>query len=60
MFLSVRENMLIGCDQESDLETVRIRECDNPKVAQFFMKLFFGVEFESVSPERLLVVKHTL
>lgn len=58
MFLTVRENVLVGCDQKSDQEEVRIRECDNPKVAQFFMKLFFGVEFETISKERLLVVKY--
>lgn len=60
IILTIRDNMLVGVDQQSDSETVRIRECDNPKMAQFFMKLFFGVQLESISKQRLLAGKFTL
>ena len=43
--------MLIGVDQTSDEEKIEIRRPDNPKVVQFFMKMYFGVQFESISPE---------
>lgn len=51
IFLSTKKNMLVGVDQTSDLEKVLIRECDNPKVVQFFMTAFFGVQFESLNPK---------
>lgn len=50
-FISTKRNLLVGVDQMSDSENVKIRECDNPKVVQFFMKLYFGVEFESIQPK---------
>jgi hypothetical protein len=53
IILSTKENMLIGVDQQSDTEKVRIREVDNPKVLQYFMVMYFGTEFESISKERL-------
>lgn len=59
IFLTDRANMLVGVDQMSDTESVRIRECDNPKVAQFFMHLYFGVEFETISPQRFLLGEFT-
>lgn len=51
IFLSTKRNMLVGVDQISDLEKAIIRECDNPKVVQFFMTAFFGVQFESLNPK---------
>lgn len=51
IFISTKKNMLIGVDQTSDEEKIEIRRPDNPKVVQFFMKMFFGVQFESISPE---------
>jgi hypothetical protein len=59
IYLSTKENMLVGCDQVSDAERVKIRECDNPKALQFFMCLYWGVQFESIKPEALLVARTT-
>lgn len=58
IIVTTRENLLVGVDQMSDYETVRIRECDNPKVAQLFMILYWGVQFESVDARRLCVARY--
>lgn len=50
MFISNKKNVLVGCDQMSDSELAKIRECDNPKVVQIFMKMYFGTDFESIDP----------
>ena len=55
LFISTKRNMLVGMDQESDREHVEIRRCDNPKLVQFFMLMFFGVQFESIDARRLCV-----
>jgi hypothetical protein len=57
MFISVKENMNIGFDNESDKEQVEIRRVDNPKVVQLFMKTYFGTGFETIMPEYLCGVK---
>lgn len=57
IYLTSKNNMLVGCDQRSSQEKVKIRECDNPKALQFFMCMFFGVQFEMIEPEFLLVAK---
>lgn len=59
ILFSTRGNMLYGCDQESNTETVKVRECDNPKAVQFFMMSYHGVQLESISKQRLLVGKYT-
>jgi len=59
IFISVKENMIVGVDQESDKETVKIRECDNPKLVQFFMMAFFGVGFDTLDSRYLCVLKFT-
>ncbi len=59
IYLTTRGNMLVGCDQISDAEKAKIRECDNPKALQFFMCLYWGVQFESILPELLLVARTT-
>lgn len=59
IIFTVRNNMLVGCDQMSDMEQVEIRRPDNPKALQFFMMLYFGVQFESISPQRLMVGQFT-
>lgn len=51
-----KENMLVGMDQMSDMETVRIGDYD-PDLLTLSMRMFFGVQFESIDPRRLLVVK---
>jgi hypothetical protein len=57
MIFSIKENMNILVDQMSDAETVRIRECDNPKLVQFFMKAYFGTGFETVQKEFMCAAK---
>lgn len=57
MFFTKRENMKVGVDQESDKETVRIRECDNPKLVQFFMMAYFGVGFDNLDKRFMKAVK---
>ena len=59
IYLSTKENMLVGVDQMSDAEKAKIRECDNPKALQFFMCLYWGIQFESILPEFLLVARTT-
>lgn len=59
-YLTVKENMKIGVDQESDKENVKIRECDNPKMVQFFMMAYFGVGFDTLNKEFLKVAKFTV
>lgn len=60
MIFSIKENMNILVDQMSDAETVRIRECDNPKLVQFFMKAYFGTGFETVQKEYMCAAKIAL
>ena len=57
MYVTVKENMNIGFDRESDREQVEIRRVDNPKVVQLFMKTHFGVGFETIMPEYLCGIK---
>lgn len=57
MIFSTKENMLIGLDQESDKEDVKIRDCDNPKAVQFFMMSFFGVGFDNLDKSYINVAK---
>ena len=54
--LSTQSNMLIGVDQESDLEKILI-EKHAAFVLQFIVTMFFGCQYESISKERLLVGK---
>lgn len=54
--LTTKGNMLVGVDQQSDTEKITV-EKHAAFVLQFIMAMFFGVQFESVSPERLLVAK---
>lgn len=58
IFLSTKGNMLVGCDQSGNpKEKIRIRECDNPKTVQFFACMFWGVQFEMIDQEFLMVAK---
>ena len=55
---TIKENTKVGCDQESDKEDVKIRECDNPKMVQFFMMAYFGVGYETFAKEYYAAVKY--
>ncbi len=52
--IAPKANMLVGVDQFSDLERVKIGDYD-PDLITMSMRMFFGVEFESIDPRRLLV-----
>lgn len=54
--LTTQGNMLIGVDQESDLEKILI-EKHAAFTLQFIVTMFFGCQYESISKERLLVGK---
>lgn len=54
---TVKENMKVGVDQESDKENVEIRRCDNPKLVQFFMMAYFGVGFETLDKRYMNVME---
>jgi len=53
-------NMLVGCDQDSDKEDVKIRECDNPKMVQFFMMAYYGVGFDTLDKRFMKVMKYSV
>lgn len=57
IYLSTKDNMLVGCDQmdASGREKVLVRVPDNPKVVQFFMCFFWGVQFQMIEQEYLMV-----
>ena len=59
IYLSTKENMLVGCDQldASGREKVLVRVPDNPKVVQFFMCFFWGVQFQMIEKEYLMVAQ---
>lgn len=60
MFFSFRENFQVGVDQMSDKETVQIRQPDNPKMVQFFMKAHFGTGFDTIDHRFFHAVKFAI
>ncbi len=54
--ISVKENMLIGVDQMSDAEQVRVKDYE-PDTLTMMVRMFWGEEFESVDGRRLMVVE---
>lgn len=54
--LSTKENMLIGVDQMSDTEDIEIARF-SAFTLEFIATMFFGVNFESIDPRRLLVIE---
>ena len=58
IYLSTKDNMLVGCDQSGNpKEKFLVRVPDNPKVVQFFACMFWGVPFAQIEQEFLLVAK---
>ncbi len=49
-------NMLLGYDQISDAESVFVREY-RPFILSYVATMFFGTQFESIDPRRLMVCK---
>lgn len=54
--ITPKANMLVGMDQMSDIETVKIGDY-HPDLITLSMRMFFGVEFESIDRRRMLVAK---
>jgi len=54
--IAPKANMLVGFDQMSDAENVAVKEYA-PDVLTFMLRMFFGVQFESVDPRRLFVAE---
>ncbi len=54
--ITTKGNMLVGVDQMSDQERVEFNKYE-PKVVTGELYSFFGVQFESIAPERLLVIQ---
>lgn len=54
--VSTKANMLVGFDQMGDEERVDVKEYA-PDVLTFMLRMFFGVQFESIDPRRLMVAE---
>lgn len=52
--LTTKSNMLVGVDQMSDLETVRVKEDNNVNWTQFILNMFFGTQFETINSKRFI------
>lgn len=60
IIISTKDNLLVGVDQISDKERFQVRIPDNPKVVQFFMTMYFGVEFQSIDQRTFKAGSFTL
>ena len=60
IILTTKRNMLVGMDQTGSREKVEIRRPDNPKLVQFFMVSYFGVEYESIHERNFCAAEFTL
>lgn len=56
LHVSTRQNLLVGCDQMSDTEKINVA-CFEPDTFTLMMRMFFGVQFESIDPRRIMVAK---
>jgi len=54
--ISPKKNMLVCTDQTGDMESVLVGQYQ-PFLLNFVMTMFFGVQFESIDPRRLLVIE---
>lgn len=50
--LTTKNNMLVGVDQDSDIENIEIARF-KPFMLQFIATMFFGVDYESLLKERI-------
>ncbi len=55
--LTTKDNMLYGYGNGVEDEQIRIREVDNPFNLQFVLTMFFGVQYEYIGSEKLLIAK---
>ncbi len=49
--LTTKSNMLVGTYLLGDYEKIEVRRGDNPFLLQFILTMFFGAQFETISPE---------
>lgn len=54
--LTTKGNMLVGTDQQSDVEKITV-EKHHPFILDFVCAMFFGCQYETISPERFLAGK---
>lgn len=54
--LSIKENMLVGMDQQGDEEKIEVNKYDS-FVLTFEATCFFGTQFETIDKSRLCVIK---
>lgn len=54
--ITTRENMLVGVDQLSNQESVRVGNY-SPDTFMVMLRMFFGCQYESIDPRRLLVAQ---
>lgn len=54
--ISTEQNMLIGVDQESDQENVRVKDY-NPDTLTFMMRMFLGCQIRTVDKTQYFVAK---
>lgn len=52
-----KSNMLVGVNQVGEEEKIEVRRGNNPFQLQFVTTMFFGTQFETISPEKLMVGK---
>ena len=55
--ITTKSNMLVGYDQMGDVESIMVKEYE-PFILSYIATMFFGVQFESIDPHRLMVVQH--
>jgi hypothetical protein len=55
--ITTKDNLLVGVNQVGEEEKIEVRRGDNPFKLQFITTMFFGTQFETISPEKLLVGK---
>ncbi len=54
--ITTKNNMLVGYDQMGDVESIMVKEYE-PFILSYIATMFFGVQFESIDPHRMMVVK---
>ena len=54
--ITTKSNMLVGYDQMGDVESIMVKEYE-PFILSYIATMFFGVQFESIDPHRMMVVK---
>lgn len=56
LHITDKGNMLVGYDQMGDIESVEVERFE-AFVLSYIATIFFGVQFEQIEPERMMVVK---